>query len=97
MRQARAYARAGVTLLELIVVISVLGLILAVAAPSFLTPDGQPSSELADVVATARRTAVLRGEPVTLVIETNGVWRIDPAAGEFRDAIATPRLSVENS
>jgi prepilin-type N-terminal cleavage/methylation domain-containing protein len=94
VRQPRAYKRAGVTLLELIVVIALLGLILAVAAPSFLVPEGNGTTELADLVGTARRTAVLRGEPVTLVIETNGAWRVDAAAGRSRDAIATGSLTV---
>lgn len=93
MRHVSREPRTGVTLLELIVVMALLGLVLAIAAPSFLVPERPSSNELTEVVSTARRTAVLRGEPVTLTIQTNGGWRIDPAAGASRDAIATGSLA----
>lgn len=57
--------RPGVTLLELIVVLAVLGLILAIATPMFMIP---PRGPVDDEIALARRMAVIRGEPVTVVV-----------------------------
>jgi prepilin-type N-terminal cleavage/methylation domain-containing protein len=73
----RRRIRAGVTLLELIVVISLMGLVLAIAAPSFIAPAPERKSELTSVLETARRSASLRGEPVTLSVDDAGAWRID--------------------
>jgi prepilin-type N-terminal cleavage/methylation domain-containing protein len=64
-RTSRA-ARGGVTLLELMVVLVLLGLILAIAAPSFILPS--PPGANPTLVA-ARRQAVIRGEPVTISID----------------------------
>ena len=61
--------RQGVTLLELIVVLALLGLILAIAAPSFILPTGRAEDAASSALATARRQAVIRGEPVTVSID----------------------------
>jgi prepilin-type N-terminal cleavage/methylation domain-containing protein len=73
----RRRVRAGVTLLELIVVIALMGLVLAIAAPSFIAPAPERKSELTSILQTARRLAILRGEPVTLLVDDAGAWRID--------------------
>jgi len=83
-----------VTLLELIVVIALLGLILAIAAPAFVVPTARPESELTTVVATARRAAIVRGEPVTLAILESGAWRIDGDATPTASPIATGKLAA---
>jgi prepilin-type N-terminal cleavage/methylation domain-containing protein len=57
--------RRGVTLLELIVVLALLGLILAIAAPTFIMPPENPAAE---EILTARRQAVIRGEPITVLV-----------------------------
>ena len=91
------------TLLELIVVIALLGLVLAIAAPTFIVPSSQRGSELTTVLATARRAAILRGEPVTLAVDASGAWRIDGdvtpaaapiAAGHLGTAPGTLRVRV---
>jgi Tfp pilus assembly protein FimT len=69
-----------VTLLELIVVLALMGLVLAIAAPSFILPAPARQSELGRVPDAARRAAVLRGEPVTVSVDEGGVWRIDADA-----------------
>jgi prepilin-type N-terminal cleavage/methylation domain-containing protein len=82
----------GVTLLELIVVIALLGLILAIAAPAFIVPSASHDSELTTVLGTARRAAILRGEPVTLAIDSTGGWRLDGDATPAAPPIATGTL-----
>ena len=84
--------RRGVTLLELIVVLALLGLLLAVAAPAFVIPSEKKESELAGVLATSRRAAILRAEPMTLVVSQNGDWRLDSPATANASPIATGTL-----
>ena len=58
-------SRRGVTLLELIIVLALLGLMLAIAAPLFTWPaENIPLSTL----KSARRQAVLRGQPVIATV-----------------------------
>lgn len=84
--------RRGVTLLELIVVLALLGLLLAVAAPAFVIPREKKDSELAVVLTTARRAAILRSEPVTLIVSQSGDWRLDSPATADASPIATGTL-----
>lgn len=80
------------TLLELIVVLALLGLVLAIAAPSFILPSPAPASELSQVLDKARRAAVLRGEPVTLAFDTDGTWRVDGDATPAAPPVVTGTL-----
>jgi prepilin-type N-terminal cleavage/methylation domain-containing protein len=86
-------SRRGVTLLELIVVLALLGLVLAVAAPAYIVPATTSISDLGSSLATARRAAVLRGEPVTLTVDNAGAWRVDGDASPTAPAIATGRFA----
>ena len=79
--------RRGVTLVELIVVLALMALVLAIAAPAFVTPRASRDGGFAAVVATARRAAILRSEPVTLALEADGEWHID---GDASPPAATP-------
>jgi len=81
-----------VTLLELIVVLVLLGLVLAVAAPAFIVPATTSTSDLGSALVTARRAAVVRGEPVTLTVDDAGAWRVDGDASPTAPSIATGRL-----
>lgn len=81
------------TLLELIIVVALLGLVLAVAAPAFIVPATTSTSDLGSSLATARRAAVLRGEPVTLTIDDSGAWRVDGDASPTAPSIATGTLA----
>lgn len=56
------------TLLELIVVLALLGLILAIAAPSFILPSAPAADPASAGLVAARRQAVIRGEPITVSI-----------------------------
>lgn len=85
-------SRFGVTLLELIVVIAMLGLVLAIAAPAFIVPTAHERRDLGTVLAAARRSAVLRGEPVTLSVDDGGAWMLTGDASPTTAPIATGTL-----
>ena len=70
-----------------------LGLLLAIAAPAFLLPPSRASNDLQAVLAAARRTAVLRAEPVTLSIDGAGAWTLTGDATPDAPAIATGTLA----
>jgi Tfp pilus assembly protein FimT len=84
--------RHGVTLLELIIIVVVLGVMLAVAAPSLMPPAQQRDSQLAAVIATARRAALVRGEPVTVSFDAGGRWRLEVDASPSATLIARGNL-----
>lgn len=92
VRHRSSSLRPGMTLLELIVVLALMGLVLAIAAPAFTTPRSAEASGLTAVVATARRAAILRAEPVTLSLDADGAWRIDGDATQTAPPLATGRL-----
>ena len=86
--------RVGVTLLELIVVMAMLGLVLAIAAPAFIVRAERTGSDLEGVLAAARRAAVLRGEPMTLSIDDAGAWSLTGDASPTAPAIASGTLEA---
>lgn len=95
MRQSRVLThRHGVTLLELIVVLALLGLVLALVAPSFLVPDIGRRNGLADAIATARRSAVLRAESITLTVDEAGRWEARGNAFPETPAIAAGTIAT---
>lgn len=68
----RLYASRGVTLLELIVVLAILG-ILAMAAVVAARPMAEGSDEnTASTVIRLRGTAILKGRILTTVLQVNG-------------------------
>ena len=95
--------RRGVTLLELIVVMALLGLIVALAAPAIVPSAERPKPELNVILDRARRAALLRGEPVTVTIDEQR-WFIEGDASPASSPIASgtlvapvPRLRVHIS
>ncbi len=69
-------ARAGLTLLELLVVLTLLGLAAALAAPALRPPAAPPATPLARTVAEARATALRRAEALQLDVDSDGGWRL---------------------
>ena len=84
--------RRGLTLLEVIVVIAILAILIVVAAPGLIFPTAKSTGDLAAVLESAKRAAVLRGEPVTLTVDDAGAWTITGDANPTAAAIATGAL-----
>ncbi|HEX7336965.1 MAG TPA: prepilin-type N-terminal cleavage/methylation domain-containing protein, partial [Gemmatimonadales bacterium] len=70
---------AGVTLIEMVVVLVLIGLTAALAVPALLRPPPRESG-LRELVSSAREAAIRRGESVHLRIGASGEWRIEGAA-----------------
>jgi prepilin-type N-terminal cleavage/methylation domain-containing protein len=70
----RPRAAAGLTLIEILAVLVLLGLVLGLAAPSFLSPRRKSDDTVQQVIETARRAAVQRAEAMTLSFEADGRW-----------------------
>lgn len=67
--------RTGFTLAEILVVLVVIGIVSAAVAPVLVRgdrphPAGSAANQVRDLLATARRTAVRRGEAVVLELDT---------------------------
>lgn len=77
-----ALCRRAFTLLELVVVLAIIGLGIAVVAPSLVLRPPSSEESMKRVVASARRVAMRRAQTVTLDVDDNGVWRV---AGAGRD------------
>jgi prepilin-type N-terminal cleavage/methylation domain-containing protein len=67
----------GLTLLEILVVLVILGLALGLAAPSFLPSRHEPLDDAQAAVDAARRAAVRRAEAVVLTFESDGHWVVE--------------------
>lgn len=73
----------GYTLIEMLVVLLLLGLTAALAAPS-LRPPASSGTELSRLLERARWIAVERGEVVYLRIDPDGKWRIEAGEAALR-------------
>ncbi len=67
----------GFTLIEVIVTLAVIGIALAVVAPSLILR--QPEPGLSEVLTASRRAALRRGESMTVTIDADGNWRVSPS------------------
>lgn len=67
--------RAGVTLLELVVVLVVLGLVAGLTAPVFFGSAAPPETT-ETLVAAARASAIARAQALRLEVATSGAWRL---------------------
>ncbi|MGZ8414640.1 MAG: prepilin-type N-terminal cleavage/methylation domain-containing protein [Gemmatirosa sp.] len=77
LARANRPARRGVTLLELLVVLLLLGLAAALAAPRLLRPRAADAGDpLARTVAMGRALALRRAEALRLEIDADGRWRL---------------------
>ena len=76
----------GVTLLELLVVIVIMAVIASIVLPTIGSPRPdihRPAQSVDEVIASSRRTAVLKGTPLHLRIDVDGVWAlVGDASGE---------------
>lgn len=82
----------GFTLVEVIVVLVLLGLAAALAAPAFLSREREPESQLATIVRGVRELAERRGEIVHLRVGASGDWQVEGAASPAAGTLAEGRL-----
>lgn len=73
---ARVSPRRGMSLLELLVVLTLMGVAGALVAPVFRPRSLAPERTDAAIVAAARQTAVRRAEPLRLRLAANGFWSL---------------------
>ncbi len=84
--------RSGVTLLELLVVLCLIGLVAAVVAPAIRAPaPARPALE--QLMLAAREAAARRGEVVYLRIDASGRWRMEGAASPSPGVIAGGQIA----
>ncbi len=87
----------GLTLIEMVVVIVLLGLLSALVVPSFLPPPLEPDDAVQRVIDAARRTALRRAETITLSFGPDGRWVSDRGgeSGTLADPPVSPmRLQI---
>lgn len=88
----------GVTLLELLVALVLLGGMVALVAPAMVTP-GPTTSDVMTVVRTARSAAIARSEPLVLTVGATGEWAVRPLPPDdqrpvLQGTVATPPVRV---
>ncbi|MBL0171418.1 MAG: prepilin-type N-terminal cleavage/methylation domain-containing protein [Gemmatimonadaceae bacterium] len=92
----------GVTLLELLIVLTLMGITAALVVPVFQSRAAAPRAADAALVATARQTAIRRAEPLRLRFSANGSWAITSQrdggmidSGHVRDGLPDDELLVD--
>jgi prepilin-type N-terminal cleavage/methylation domain-containing protein len=88
MRPSRR--RRGVTLLELLIVLVLMGIAAAVVAPMLRLATPAVASPAAAVLQRARQAAVRRAEPLRVELAADGAWRLTSQ----RDGVAIDSGSV---
>lgn len=99
-RPAHGKNRVGLTLIEVVVVLVVLGLAAALVSPA-IRSSAEPEEGLRNVLAATRDVAVRRSETMILSADERGAWRITTvgdstpvAYGRFSDGTAQIRVRV---
>ena len=90
MRALLPHPRAGLTLLELLVVIVIIAITTAVVPLAWRTPRATDPSALDGLTQTTRREAIRRGEALRLRVEADGAWVL--ATGDGADILKTGRI-----
>ncbi len=82
----------GLTLIEILVVLILLGIAAGLIAPAFLPPHRNEESALATLIRRAQDIAATRGETVFLGIAASGDWRLDAGSTASAEALASGSL-----
>ena len=92
MRAPLPRPRAGLTLLELLVVLVILAITTAIVPLAWRTPRAVDESAVDVLAQTARREAIRRGEELQLRLDADGAWVL--AAHDGTDILETGRLAA---
>jgi prepilin-type N-terminal cleavage/methylation domain-containing protein len=82
----------GLTLLEMVVVLVLLGIALSLSVPSLVPSRAGADDPLQRVLDTARRTAVRRAETLSVGIEANGRWSIEASDSDDPETVLSGQL-----
>ena len=85
------HPRAGLTLLELLVVLAIVAITTAVVPLAWRPSRVASGSALGALIQTARRDAIRRGEELRLRVDPDGAWVL--AAREGAEIIETGRIA----
>jgi prepilin-type N-terminal cleavage/methylation domain-containing protein len=84
--------RAGLTLIEVLIVIAILAIIVAIVYPNLFPPETTSKATTeASLIEQAKALALSRAEPMRLSVERDGAWQIASEATPT-SVIATGRL-----
>ncbi|MEP7380769.1 MAG: prepilin-type N-terminal cleavage/methylation domain-containing protein [Gemmatimonadota bacterium] len=86
-----AWSRRGVTLIELLVALVVLGGMVALVAPALTVPTPHDVG-LTGVVRSARSAAIARAQPLALTVAASGDWSVRPLPPDDALVVAEGRL-----
>jgi len=102
VRALLPHPRAGLTLLELLVVLVLLAITTTMVPLAWRAPRAAAGSALERLTQSARRDAIRRGEELRLRVDTDGVWVLaarDGAAildtGRIAPPVATVSLRID--
>jgi prepilin-type N-terminal cleavage/methylation domain-containing protein len=85
--------RKGLTLIEMLVVLLLMGLSAALVAPALLRPAQPAEPALAPLLRNTRNAAVRRGETIYLRIGASGAWRVQGSGVAAEGDLATGQLA----
>lgn len=85
--------RRGVTLLELIVALALVALMAALVAPAMIAPTRR-TSDVAEVIRSARSAAIARAQPLVLRVSEEGAWSLRPLPPHDNDPVAEGRVTT---
>lgn len=92
----RSGKRRGVTLLELVVALTLLGVVAALVVPALATPAGRRGA-FDDVLRAARGVAIARAQSLTLDVGRDGAWLLRPGTAGDTTHLGSGALEQEPS
>lgn len=89
-------ARAGVTLVELLVVLAILAITSSLASVAFRRADADRGRDAGDQVLVLRREAIIAGHPITRLVRRDSATYVVTALADGR-VVADSALGVDPS
>ena len=92
MRASLLHSRSGLTLLELLVVLVILAITSAIVPLAWRNSRATQTRALDDLIHTARREAIRRGDELRLRVDGDGAWVL--AARDGSDILQSGRIAA---